>query len=312
MTDRPLPAPAPRGRARALATAAIAAAGAWALARLAVSVARDVARYRRDAARLREVWATVAGARRHARVATFGARDGAWRGAAHEATPLVLVHGLGVSSAYWVPLAARLAERRAVYVLDLRAEDEEPVDEIGDLAEIVVAWLDALGVRRATLVANSLGCQTAAEVAARWPGRVASLVLVGPTVDPTARGFWRQAARLAASAPFEPPALDAIVVGDYLRLGPRAFAGEVRAMLRHRADWALARVEAPTLVIRGAHDRIVPRRWAAEAARLARGRWIEVPDAGHAVHFDEPDAVAAVIERFLAGAGSAGSARRRA
>ena len=301
MTDRPLPAPTPRSRARALATAAIAAAGAWALARLALSVARDVAGYRRDSARLREVWATVAGARRHARVATFGARRGA--------PPLVLVHGLGVSSAYWVPLAARLAERHAVYVLDLRAEDEEPVDEIGDLAEVVVAWLDALGVRRATLVANSLGCQTAAEVAARWPERVASLVLVGPTVDPTARGFWRQAARLAASAPFEPPALDAIVVGDYLRLGPRAFAGEVRAMLRHRPESALARLRAPTLVVRGAHDRIVPRRWAAEAARLARGSWVEVPDAGHAVHFDEPDAVAAVIERFLA---SARSAARRA
>src|SRR5688500_9895450 len=98
MTDHPFPATAPRGRARTLATAAIAAAGAWALARLAVSVTRDVTRYRRDSARLREVWATVAGARRRARVATFAARRGARRGA----PPLVLVHGLGVSSAYWV------------------------------------------------------------------------------------------------------------------------------------------------------------------------------------------------------------------
>jgi pimeloyl-ACP methyl ester carboxylesterase len=299
MPDR-RPDPEPRrDGARLVAAAALVAAGGWALARLLASLARDAAAYRRDEARLRDVWAEVAGARRRARVATRATRPGE--------PPIVLVHGFGVSSAYWVPLAARLAERHAVYVLDLRAEDAPEPDDVRALAALVVAWLDALAIGRATLVGNSLGCQTVVETAVEHPERVAALVLVGPTVDPAAHGLWRQAGRLAASAPFERPWLDGIVLADYARAGPRALGRELRALLHHRMEQALPRVAAPTLVIRGAQDRIVPRRWAAEAAGLAGGTWVEIADAGHAAHFDEPDAVARAVERFLAAPAGAGS-----
>jgi pimeloyl-ACP methyl ester carboxylesterase len=273
--------------------AAAALAGAWAVWRLAAVAAAEARSYRRAAARLRDVRARVAGLELRARVAT-GAAGG---------PPLLFVHGFGVSSAYWVPLAATLADTHPVYVIDLPghggAESAAEAPTVERLAEATVGWMDALGLRRAVLVANSMGCQTAAEVAVRHPRRVDALVLVGPTVDPTARVAWRQAARLAASAPFERLALDAIVVGDYVRAGPRLLVGELRAMLAHRIEDALRRVRVPTLVVRGAHDSIVPRRWAAEAARLARGAWVEIPGAGHAVHFDEPEAVADEVRRFV-------------
>ena len=81
----------------------------------------------------------------------------------------------------------------------------------------------------------------------------------------------------------------------------RHFAAEMRAMLAHRIERVLPLVAAPTLVVRGEHDRVAPARWAAEAARLAGGGWIEIPDAGHAVHFDRPDRVAAAIRGLLRG-----------
>jgi 2-hydroxy-6-oxonona-2,4-dienedioate hydrolase len=277
--------------------AALAAAGAWALWRLASAAARQGRAYRRDAARLRDAWVEVGGHRLRARVAD-DAPDGR--------PPIVFVHGLGVSSAYWVPLAARLARTHRVYVPDLAGHGpaehpDEGIPPVEGMAEGVVDWLDALGLRRAVLVGNSMGCQVAAEVAARHPERVAALVLVGPTVDPEGRGFLRQAARLAASAPHEDASLDALVVRDYVRMGPRLLADELRAMLAHRIERVLPLVEAPTLVVRGEHDRVAPARWAAEAARLAGGGWVEIPDAGHAVHFDRPDRVAAVIRGLLRG-----------
>jgi pimeloyl-ACP methyl ester carboxylesterase len=57
-------------------------------------------------------------------------------------------------------------------------------------------------------------------------------------------------------------------------------------------------VEAPVLVVRGEHDRIVPQAWAEEVARLARGR-LEVLPGGHALNFTSPEELARVVRSFL-------------
>ena len=220
-------------------------------------------------------------------------------------TPAVLVHGLGVSGRYWRPLARRLAPHRQVLVPDLPGHGRSPAGApqlgVAAMAGVLEQWMGAVGISSAALVGNSLGCQIAAELAARWPARVAALVLCGPTVDPAARRAGIQLLRLARSAPVEHPALYPVVLADYLRAGPRRVLGELRLMLDHRIEEVLPRVRAPGLVIRGGFDRVVPRRWAAEvAALLPRGRLVEVPLAGHAAHFSRPGRVAAVVEDFLA------------
>src|SRR5438874_13805662 len=65
---------------------------------------------RPDAAQLKGVWTTVNGRAMYARV---------WTGSAPGATPMVLVHGLGVSGRYLLPTAVRLVPFHPVYVPDL-------------------------------------------------------------------------------------------------------------------------------------------------------------------------------------------------
>jgi pimeloyl-ACP methyl ester carboxylesterase len=220
------------------------------------------------------------------------------------APPVVLVHGYGVAGRYWLPLARRLAARFPVYVPDLpghgRSSTPSRALDVPELVGALGGWMAAAGVGPAVVVGNSLGCQVAAELAARDPARVAALVLGGPTVDPRARSAARQLVRLLLSAPAEHPGIYPIILGDYLRVGVARLLAELGHMLRHRIEEVLPSVAAPTLVLRGTLDRVAPRRWADEAAALLpRGTVAEVPFAGHAAHYTRPDAVADRIVRFV-------------
>ena len=178
---------------------------------------------------------------------------------------IVGVHGLLVSSRYLMPTATRLAPRHAVFVPDLpgwgRSSKPRHVLTVPELADALVGWLDAVGLDCPVLVANSFGCQVAADFAARYPARVARLVLLGPTVDPRARRFWKIAGRWPLNLPLEPPGLAVIVVRDLVDMGLPRLAATIRRMLEDRIERKLAAVVAPTLVVRGQWDTTVPRRW---------------------------------------------------
>lgn len=200
-----------------------------------------------------------------------------------------LVHGLGVGQSYFDPLARELPGRL------LRPEQREPLP-VPALADQVAAAVS----ERVVVVANSLGCQVAAELAFRRPELVAALVLVGPTVDPAARTPIRQAFRLALDTWFEPPRLTGLVIREYLRYGPVRLVRQARYALQHAIEERLREIAVPSLVVRGAHDRLCPADWCRQAAALLGTRLVTVAGAGHAAHYSHPREVAAEISRFLA------------
>jgi pimeloyl-ACP methyl ester carboxylesterase len=219
---------------------------------------------------------------------------------------VVLVHGIGVSTRYFLPTAGRLAARCSVYAPDLpgfgRSGRLAGRPTVRRLADALDAWLDAAALGRPdAIVANSFGCQLVADLACRRPGCAARLVLAAPTVDPQARSLLRQAARLAVDVLYEPIALWPIQAFDYTlhlaKSGPSSFV----EMVRDPVEEKLARVQEPALVVRGTRDRIVPRRWAQEvASTLPRGRLREVPGAPHALNYAAPDALTSLTLEFLA------------
>jgi 2-hydroxy-6-oxonona-2,4-dienedioate hydrolase len=220
--------------------------------------------------------------------------------------PLVLVHGVGVSSRYMVPLARQLGIRRfAVYAPDLpgfgRSGKPRRSLDVPGLADALAAWTDAAGLARPVLVANSFGCQVAVDLAARRPGRVLALVLLGPTVDPGSRGLAPQLLRWLANSPYEPPSLAPVVLRDYLDCGLRRVAVTVVHCLRDRIEDKLPRVTEPTLVVRGERDRLVSQEWAERAARLLPdGRLVVIPGRAHTLNFNAPVEVADVVGDFVA------------
>ena len=220
------------------------------------------------------------------------------------AETVVLVHGLGVSGAYWMPTALRLAERFRVLVPDLPGfgDSDRPrrVLDIGELAAALASWMDAMEIDRAPLVANSLGCQVAVRLTMERPERVPRLILQGMTIDPEARSAPTQMARLLADAFVEPPSLLPLIVRDYLKCGPRRLIGTLQHILEDPIAHNLTRVEVPALVVRGDRDPIVPQRWAEESARLLpNGRLIVIPRAAHALNFGRPEEFTRVICDYL-------------
>ncbi|GAB2882980.1 acetoin dehydrogenase dihydrolipoyllysine-residue acetyltransferase subunit [Paraburkholderia jirisanensis] len=97
-------------------------------------------------------------------------------------TPAVLIHGFGGDLNAWMFNHADLAAHRAVWALDLPGHGESgKAVESGssdELADAVLAFLDDKGIERAHLVGHSMGSLVAMTVAAKVPGRVASLALI--------------------------------------------------------------------------------------------------------------------------------------
>jgi pimeloyl-ACP methyl ester carboxylesterase len=214
--------------------------------------------------------------------------------------PVVLVHGLGMSSAYLAPLAARVGRHAEVYAPDLPGhglsdDDERPLS-IPDLAHALAAWLDASRLRHAILVGHSMGTQVVTEVAVRRPELVAGLVLLAPTSDPAVRTPTQMIGRSVRSLLAERPSFGLWALADWYRTGGRRLAHEMRETLEHRLELKLPQVRAPVRVVRGERDYLVPQRWAEAVARSANApKPAAVPGWGHAVQYDDPDAIVKTI-----------------
>lgn len=243
---------------------------------------------------LRDLWTQVDDDRWYARVSNGDRRH---------PLPVVLVHGFGISSSYFVPLAERLAPRFTVYAPDLpghgRSDTPAKPLDIPGLAAALRRWLLAMRFERVSIVANSMGCQVAAELAAGSPELIDRLVLIGPTMDSQARNLRRTLPRFVLGGLHERKSMTLLLVKDYARMGPRLFH-ELRAMFGHAIEEILPQVAAPIVFVRGEHDRVVPQRWVDELAALTpQSRVIVMPGAAHAAHYSHADELAVHIGNFL-------------
>jgi pimeloyl-ACP methyl ester carboxylesterase len=199
---------------------------------------------------------------------------------------VVLVHGLGCTHRYFARLWPLLPGAQCP---DLSGAT------VGELAD----ELDRIAPPRPLLVANSLGCEVAVELAVRKPERVAGLVLIGPTVDARRRRFLPQLATLVLDALREDPRLLRLLVRDYAGWGLPRLLRTSRSMLRDRVEEKLPQVGAPAVVVRGARDPICPLDWAETVASLLpAGRLVVAPGAAHAVHWSHPGEVVRVVEEL--------------
>jgi 2-hydroxy-6-oxonona-2,4-dienedioate hydrolase len=209
----------------------------------------------------------------------------------------VFVHGYGISGWYFVPLAQILSADCASYAPDLPGSSAR----IAELAELLGAWIDVVGLQRPVIVANSMGCQIVTQLAVLRPERVGPMVLVGPTVDPDRRGARRQMYGILRDTAREPVALLGTVAKEGARQDVRRLIAAARSALADRLEDRLPLIDQPTVVVHGGLDGLVSRDWAERvAALLPRGRLVAVPDEPHATHFTRPDLVAEIVRDLIA------------
>lgn len=214
-------------------------------------------------------------------------------------TPVVLLHGLGVSSRYMVPLLERVAQHAPCWAPDLpghgRSQSDAPALRLGELVDVLGRWLEAEQVVRPLLVANSYGCQVVVELV-RAGGPASGLMLIGPSTDTAHRSCSQQLGRLVVDMLREPPRLWPVVAADYLRTGPRRTLREFLDGRSHDLGEALCGVEVPVILLRGARDPIAGGDWLARLDAACRHS-TRVTIAGHAhcVHYSTPEAVAQLV-----------------
>jgi pimeloyl-ACP methyl ester carboxylesterase len=253
-----------------------------------------------------------------------------------EGPPVLLLHGMGATKLSWMPLLAPLAERCRVIVPDLpgHGESAKPRASYGPrfYAGVVRRLLDEAGVGRAVLIGNSLGGRIALEVAARSPGRVRALVLLAPAVAglpfpsyarllrlvPTELGaiplpMRRRLIHLGIKQLFAHPERlprNAYVaaIDEFIRVyrsgrARMALLASMRSLVRDRPDlfWGMVRgVSAPTLVVHGELDRLVPVRLGRVlASTMPRAELALLPGVGHVPQFEVPEVTAGLVRSFL-------------
>ena len=212
----------------------------------------------------------------------------------------MLLHGYGVSGAYMLPLARVLSRSFGVLVPDLpgcgKSARPRKVLDVSELAALVGDLLAALDVTAPTIVANSFGCQVATALAAERPKSVASLVLIGPTVDPKRRSGRRQLLSAVRALTSEPESL--VLEGVRGTKPHSAFdlIATARVILSDRIEDRLPLVTQPSVVVVGERDAFVDAAWGRRAADLLPdGRLVLVPGAPHAVHYTDPELIAGLV-----------------
>jgi len=222
----------------------------------------------------------------------------------------------------WVPFLDRLAEKRTVIVPSLPGfpggdRGHAVLDTHLDWVLAARDLIDKAGLAGADLVGSSVGGSFAAEVAAIWPEKVRRLALIAPfglyDAEAPAADPWAQRADEVAALMTARP--DAYKILKEMPAGANSVEWPIEQTRAAEAaarifwplgDTRLARrlplIRAPTLVLWGEHDRLLPRSYAhAMAKTIGSGTEVRIiPGAGHLAELDEPDAVGASILGFMA------------
>ncbi|MBC8163978.1 MAG: alpha/beta hydrolase [Roseiflexaceae bacterium] len=217
--------------------------------------------------------------------------------------PLVLIHGLGGSSRWWRKNATVLAQHFQVYVIDLVGFGQSRSKErfvLAQAAHLLAAWIDLLHLDRVNLIGHSMGGRIAAEFAADFPTRVDRLVLVDAAIVPFGHGYVKQSWGMARELGVAPIDLLRVLIVDTLQAGPFETLRIGREILRTNLSHKLTAIQAPTLIIWGDHDTIVPVQLGKALNEALVGSRLEIiPRAGHIPMWERPAEFNQLILDFL-------------
>ncbi len=249
-----------------------------------------------------------------------------------DAPAVILLHGFGASLDTWEPWAQALSSRFRVIRFDLPGFGLTGADPTGDYTDarsmqVLLGQMDQLGLDRAGIVGNSLGGRIAWNFAALHPDRVSRLVLVAPDGFASPGFEYGRATDIPlmmqallpyvaprsmlkanlAAAYARPEALSEATVTRYRDMmlapgvRPAILARMSQTILRDPGP-ILAGIQAPTLLLWGETDGMIPITNAADYLRLMpNATLVRLPNMGHLPFEEDPAGSLPSVERFLSG-----------
>ena len=237
--------------------------------------------------------------------------------------PMLLLHG--VSDSWWSfePVLPHVPASLHAFALSQRGHGDSGRPAVGfaphEFAADVAAFMDVVGLGSAVIVGHSMGTSIAQRFALDHPGRVVGLVLAGsffaswrgsPAVvdlwdsvistltDPVDPAFVREFQESTLARPVPPAFLDTIV-RESLKVPARVWRAVFASFLEADFSAQLGEIKVPTLIVWGDRDAICPRsEQEALAAAIAEAQLVVYADAGHALHWEEPERFAADLVAF--------------
>jgi pimeloyl-ACP methyl ester carboxylesterase len=235
--------------------------------------------------------------------------------------PVVLLHSLGTDRRIWLYQVPALCSRVPVLSVDLRGHGRSSAPEhdwsIGDMALDVVRLLRHLGCEKAHLVGVSMGGMVAQQFAIDYPYATASLVLASTIagVPPEGEAMARETLRALEAQPMRAiaeeritaafsDAVDPLMRGHFIEQAAlnekERYLRAARAVFQYAPSSRLDEIAAPALVVVGEADRTVPVAWMeALAGRIRGAQLARIPNAGHLVNLEAPDAFNRTLLQFI-------------
>jgi pimeloyl-ACP methyl ester carboxylesterase len=248
---------------------------------------------------------------------------------AKDAPALILLHGFASSLETWQAWAERLSPHYRVIRFDLPGFGLTGPDPTGDYSDargvaIIAALMDRLGLSRATVIGNSMGGKLAWTFAAAHPDRTTKLILVSPDgfaspgfeydrkpEVPAIIGIFpyilpRPILMMNLSPAYaDPKRLDEATITRYrdMLLGPgdrRATIARMRQAMLHDPEPVLRTIQAPTLILWGEKDALIPFSNAADYVRvMPHAALAALPGLGHVPFEEAPDVSLKPVLAFL-------------
>lgn len=229
--------------------------------------------------------------------------------------PLVLIHGAGGDHLHWPVQIRRLSGFR-IYALDLPGHGKSGghgLQQIENYAQAVINWLNEMHIPKAILVGHSMGSAIALWMGIHHPQRVLGLGLLGSgprlPVDPTLleetgypstfpnavekiirRSFSRSTERKLVETAKE----------RILETRPTVLHGDFLACEKFNIAGQLPQISAPAMILCGEDDKMIPCRLSKQLAEGIADADLEIiPEAGHMLMIEKPEALASQLRPFL-------------
>lgn len=234
--------------------------------------------------------------------------------AAADSPAVVLIHGAGGNALSWTPNLRRLANARTLAV-DLPGHGKSGgiCNSIEELTAAVLDFLTQLDLPPALLVGHSMGGAVALMAALLAPQRVAALGLVATSArlkvapqileQTAATATFANAVQSVVQASFSPQVdatIKTLAAQRMAETPPPVLRADFVACNAFDVRARLPEIAVPTLILCGTADVMTPPRFSeAMAQAIPKARLHLLPNAGHMLMLEQPQAVAQHLQTFL-------------
>lgn len=235
--------------------------------------------------------------------------------------PVIMLHGYTDSWFSFSQVLPLLGQKFRVYTLDQRGhgESDRPIGgyAMQQFAADVVAFMDAMNIKQATIVGHSMGSFVAQHVAVQTPERVKRLVLVATATTVHTNDLVRQLQRevnaltdpvpekfvyeFQLSTAFQPLSNEFFhaVLKESMKLPAHVWREVMAEMMSPDTGVELKKIKTPTLILWGDRDFFPRSEQDSLLSALPNAELKVYKDTGHALHWERPEKFATDVQAFI-------------